>query len=110
MRITLTLDAPGIKRKVANNLFFVQQVLDERIAADSNYFCPKDTGGLQGSVLPVQGTGILEWNTPYAKAQYYGLPNKSTDSNPNASMKWFESAKSRKLKEWVRLANETYSR
>ncbi len=110
MTVTIDLDESAILRKVDDRISRAQFILDNRIAADSNYFCPMDTGALQGSVFPIQGDGTLEWNAPYAKKQYYNGPNKSKDSNPNASMQWFEHAKARNLKNWEKLANEEYNR
>lgn len=110
MTITVDINVSAILRKVEDRIGQVQLVLDNRIAADSNYFCPFDTGALQGSVFPIQGDGTLEWNETYAKRQYYGLPNKAKDSNPNASPQWFEHAKARNLKDWEALANEEYNR
>ena len=110
MTITVDINESEIISKVDDRIGRAQLVLDNRIAADSNYFCPVDTGALQGSVFPIQGDGTLEWNEPYAKRQYYGLPNKSKDSNPNASPQWFEHAKARDLKDWEALANEEYNR
>lgn len=46
------------------------------------------------------------WATPYARAQYYGLPNKSHDKNINARMKWFEEAKIRNAGNWQHTAQE----
>lgn len=110
MTVTIEIDESAIMRKIDGRMSRAQLVLDNRIAADSNYFCPMDTGALQGSVFPIHGDGTLEWNEPYAKKQYYGLPNKSKDSNPNASPQWFEHAKARNLKNWEKLANEEYNR
>jgi len=110
MTITVDINESEIISKIDDRIGRAQLVLDNRIAADSNYFCPVDTGALQGSVFPIQGDGTLEWNEPYAKRQYYGLPNKSKDSNPNASPQWFEHAKARDLKDWEALANEEYNR
>jgi len=110
MTITVDINESEIISKIDDRIGRAQLVLDNRIAADSNYFCPIDTGALQGSVFPIQGDGTLEWNEPYAKRQYYGLPNKSKDSNPNASPQWFEHAKARDLKDWEALANEEYNR
>ncbi len=110
MTITVDINESEIISKIDDRIGRAQLVLDNRIAADSNYFCPIDTGALQGSVFPIQGDGTLEWNEPYAKRQYYGLPNKSKDSNPNASPQWFEHAKAKDLKDWEALANEEYNR
>jgi hypothetical protein len=108
--MTVTLYERKIRRKVADKLGSVQYVLDGRVAADSNFFAPQDTGDLQGSVLPIVGNGLLEWNTTYARFQYYNGPNKSKDRNPNASMQWFEHAKARNLKEWEAIANAEYNK
>lgn len=103
-------------RKCANRLRDridgVQEKLDWQVLKDSNFYCPKDTGELEASSVRSTdfGSGELIWDTPYAKAQYYGLQNKSRDSNPNAVYKWFEAAKSTKLQEWLRLANGQYNK
>ena len=100
------MDAKGVKAKIGGGCRRAQFRLDQQVAKDSNYFCPRDVGSLQTSVLPsaAEGKGVLEWNEVYAKAQYYGLPNKSLDQNPNASMKWFERAKAVWKRKWVTVA------
>jgi hypothetical protein len=87
-----------------------QSALDLQIIKDSNYFCPQDEGYLQASAITASkvGEGELEWNMPYARAQYYGLPNKATDKNINARVKWFEEAKAQFSGDWERIANEAY--
>lgn len=83
-----------------------QVALDEQVIKDSNVFCPQAEGTLQASALTASkiGEGEVLWATPYARAQYYGLPNKSHDKNPNARMKWFEEAKARFLEVWRSIA------
>lgn len=84
----------------------VQAALDLQVIKDSNYFCPQVEGTLQASALTGSniGKGEVIWDSPYAKAQYYGLPNKTKDKNPNARMKWFEAAKVRSLIQWIGVA------
>jgi hypothetical protein len=96
----IELRAPALRK--------AQVKLDVEVIKYSNYFCPQDEGTLQKSALTASriGEGIVEWNTPYAAAQYYGLPRKSKDMNPNARMKWFESAKVVNLEKWQRIAQE----
>ena len=103
MKVSIDIDVKKIENKINTNISRVQSVLDLQAAKDSNYFCPEDVGTLQDSVLLGSdfGSGKLIWNTEYAREQYYSRPNKSLDKNPNARMKWFEEAKSIKLKEWV---------
>lgn len=76
--------------------------LDNAVLKDSTPYVPRDEGfletsGISGSVI---GSGELVYNTPYAKAQYYGLPNKSKDVHPQATCQWTEKAKAAMLKAW----------
>jgi hypothetical protein len=82
-----------------------QAILDTQVLKDSNYFCPQREGDLIKSSITQSriGDGLLIWATPYAHAQYYGLPKKSLDVNPNARMKWFEEAKVRHLDDWLNI-------
>jgi hypothetical protein len=109
MTVTTELNKNKIISDVKKRLEKAQYVFDSRVAFDSNKYAPDRSGDLITSVQPVQGKGTLEWNKPYARPQYYGFPNKSKDKNPNASMKWFEVAKSKHLKEWEKLANAEYN-
>lgn len=101
----MKIDLSRVSQKIDNIVSKKQYMLDARVAADSNFYCPQDVGTLQDSVILSNtfGKGYLIWNQTYAKAQYYSLPNKSKDKNPNARTKWFEHAKVAKLKEWVKI-------
>ena len=91
----------------------IQPAFDTQVLKDSNYFAPMDTGNLKASGVTGSqiGSGILVWNTPYAKKMYYGVGyNFSKDSNPNARAKWFEEAKAQHLKSWEGMANRAYNR
>lgn len=112
MKVSVELNTQGVKSQIHGSVKRVQFVLDQQVAKDSNYFCPEDTGSLQKSVIPsaASGAGLLEWNEKYTDRQYYGMPNKSKDRNPNASMKWFERAKALWSKKWERLVNAEFKR
>lgn len=99
-----------IEQKISKRMRGVQAKLDIQVLKDSNYYCPMYTGTLMksGILNTVAGSGKVVWNTPYAKAQYYGLENKSKQHNPNATSKWFEVAKARRKKEWEKLVNDEY--
>lgn len=47
---------------------------------------------------------------PYARAQYYGLPNKTKTFHPRATVQWFEAAKAIKARAWKRIAADEYAR
>ena len=111
MMAKLELNISKIKAKISGRISEqVQPRLDTQILKDSNFYAPEDTGLLKSSGITASkiGSGIIEWNTPYAREQYYGKPNKSKDKNPNARMKWFEVAKKTFIKEWLKLANLRY--
>lgn len=101
-----------IKRKIKNGTSNAQKVLDSVVLADSNRFIPFKEGVLEksGIIHTVIGSGYVVWKTPYAKAQYYGHPNKSHQKNPNATMKWFETAKARFKEKWIRMVENEYRR
>jgi len=84
-----------------------QKWLDNEILKDSEPFVPFDTGALtrSGQMGTVLGSGILVYNTPYAKAQYYGTGTKSRDVHAQACPQWFEKAKAIHKLKWVKGAN-----
>ena len=107
-KAVVTLDKARIAARITVQKNMARMILAQQVLKDSNYFIPKDQGTLEASgVITASATEVI-WNTPYAKAQYHGLPNKSKDSNPNASMKWFERAKSLWLKRWVLIARQVF--
>ena len=109
IKIKLEFDVDKIKKQKQENLDKTQDFLDQRVLNDSNYFIPMQEGFLKGSGHVVK-RGQIEWSAEYARKQYYELPKKSKQVNPNASMKWFEQAKARKMKEWERIANGEYNK
>lgn len=112
MKVDFKLDIPATESRLSKNFKKAQMALDAKVLQDSNYYIPMDSGSLKNSgILSTKiGSGLVEWSAPYAAAQYYGKPNKSHQKNPNATMKWFEVAKSKKLKEWEKLANDEYNK
>lgn len=111
VEISVNINNREIDAKIKNGAAKAQIYLDAQILKDSNRYCPLDTSNLQKSAIisSVLGSGLLTWRTPYARAQYYGLPNKNTNTNPFASQKWFEVAKSKNLNSWLKLANDKFT-
>ena len=106
----LDFDTAKIMQKISKNASAAQKRLDAAVLADSNKYCPMQTGTLQKSAIinTVIGSGRISWVTPYARKQYYEYPSKRHNRNPNATGKWFETVKARRMKEWERIANEGY--
>ncbi len=82
--------------------------LDNEVVKDSEPYVPYDDGGLtkSGIIGSVMGSGDIQYNAPYAKAQYYGLEKKSKDVHPQASTQWFEKAKAIKKSKWTAGVNK----
>lgn len=110
--VTVELDERKLRQKVDKRCVPVQKMLDAQVLKDSNFYCPVDSGDLKNSAITtsVIGSGKLEWAEPYAHAQYYGYPKKRKEYNANATSKWFETAKQRRIKVWEKIANEEYQR
>lgn len=108
--VKANFDDAEARKRIGAAVHRAQMRLDQQVLTDSNYFCPLKTGTLQKSAVigTVIGSGLLVWNTPYARRQYYGVDfDRSKDPNPNACAKWFEAAKARKLEQWRKLVDDT---
>jgi hypothetical protein len=111
MAVFVKLDIFKIKSKITRRVGdLVQPKIDNMVLKDSNFYAPENEGFLQASGITGSkiGKGVLQWTVPYAREQYYGMPNKSKSKNPNAQMKWFEVAKAKNGKYWITKANEWY--
>jgi len=109
MTLKLDLRKEQILAESKKRTMDAQRALDVQVIKDSNYYCPEADGTLKRSALKSQpGSGVVKWDEKYAARQYYELPNKSKDANPNARMEWFEEAKATKKESWEKLANAEY--
>lgn len=106
--VTVEFDIKSAVDRRAPLLRKAQVQLDLQVIKDSNVFCPEAEGTLKSSALIASriGEGLVVWDTPYARKQYYQCPKKSKDKNPNARMRWFEHAKARMVRTWRRIAQE----
>lgn len=114
MRISATvkLNTQGITSEVIAKIKKVQAPFDSLVMQDSNFFCPIKTGKLKDSAITntTLGNGEIIWSTPYARKQYYDYRKPSYQPNPNATAKWFESAKARWLTKWRDFIDECIKR
>ena len=105
----VSFNAAALREKFAKKIHRAQMKLDVQIVNDSNYYCPKLNNILQPSAVKdtVAGSGKVRWTVDYARRQYYGEHfDHSKSRNPNATAKWFESAKARKQKQWEKLVED----
>ena len=82
-------------------------MLSEEILADCNEYCKEDQHGLILSSLihSRPGQGLLVWDTPYAKRQYWEI---RTSLTPGRTWKWCETAKRRWKDRWQNLAERGF--
>ena len=78
-----------------------QAALDTQVLKDSNIFAPKADNFLRGSGR-VDSPGMLSWNMPYARYQYY-LAEGAHYTTPGTRAKWFEWAKALYKPAWIDL-------
>lgn len=81
--------------------------LSSEILADCNEYVKRDQNTLRDSSLTASqlGKGILVWDTPYAKRQYWEIKTALT---PGTTWKWCEAAKRKNKDTWQRKAQRGF--
>lgn len=79
--------------------------LSSEILADCNEYCKEDRHTLINSSLAhsQRDKGLLVWQTPYARRQYWEI---KTSLTPGRTWKWCETAKRHHLDRWKILAQK----
>ena len=79
--------------------------LSSQILNDCNQYVKVDQHTMESSsyVASQLDKGILVWDTPYAKRQYWEI---QTSLTPGRSWKWCEAAKRKYKADWQRLAEK----
>lgn len=105
MKISVNLD--NVKRKLSNeSVRRGQYAFANQALADMNQFVPADEGILrQSATIDLDGKGI-NYNTPYAKAQFYGFVGKGAHrvynyTTPGTSRRWDLRAKGMFMSDWI---------
>jgi hypothetical protein len=108
MKIEVKIFYDRIRSKVSASKERAQKVLDMTVIKDSGRFVPFQTGMLEKSAMESSrvGSGLVVYNTPYAKRQYYGEFEHGKNKHPQATRLWFEAAKAENLEKWIRIAQE----
>ena len=106
--IHVDIDYGKIERSCKEDVQRAQKWLDNEIIKDCQPFLPFLTGELQDSTSSsVLGSGIIEYDVPYARRLYYGVEfNFSKRKHPLAGPYWFEYAKSINKDKWIKGVNE----
>lgn len=103
MAVKVTIDKSRVHARVMEAWQKGLAALSEEILADCNEYCKEDQHTLINSSLTHSRPqeGLLVWETPYAKRQYWEIPTSLT---PGRTWKWCETAKKHWLKRWNELA------
>lgn len=82
--------------------------LSTEILEDCNAYCKEADGTLKESaeIHSIREKGLLIWQTPYARRQYWAIRTAYKDKNPNATWKWCEVAKKHRVLRWKKLAEK----
>lgn len=74
-----------------------QRFLDQEVIRTCAPYIPFDTGALEssGERSTKIGSGVVTWNTPYAKKQYYDGSSKGL-----RGARWFDRAKADHEEDW----------
>ena len=106
-KVTVTIDRSRVEARIKAGKMAMVSAVAEQALSDCNYFAKRDQGTLIESSQTASDleNGLLVWNTPYARKQYYtGAP--SLDQNPNASILWCEEAHDHFGHDWDRSAQK----
>ena len=108
MSVRVEVNGNAIQAKLDNSWHNGLEQLSTQILRDCNEFCKMDTGALIMSsyIHSRLAEGILIWQTPYARRQYYGIQTAYTDQNPQAQWRWCEAAKQQFGADWARQAQQ----
>lgn len=115
MKVNVSLKSADLSKAVAKAGKFekgVRSVVTIAAREDTKPYVPFLDGPLQGSAetesKPEEGLLIYgNASVPYARAQYYGLPNKTW---PGTCMQWFDPSKAANMRKWERMAQEEADR
>ena len=80
-------------------------ILSSQVLGDCNQFVKVDQHTLESSsyVASRLNEGVLVWDTPYAKRQYWEI---RTSLTPGRTWKWCETAKKKHRGDWQKLAEK----
>ena len=102
----IRIDQNAVVARVMGQWDKALPMLTEAIRNDCNQYCKEDSGDLISSSETATDYkhGILRWQTPYARRQYWEIRTAYHDENAHATWKWVHVAKSKYQEKWARQA------
>lgn len=103
----MTINRAQVKAKIDGAWNKGLFALSSEILADCNEYVKRDQNTLRDSSLAASrlGKGILVWDTPYAKRQYWEIKTALT---PGTTWKWCETAKRKHKDQWQKKAQRGF--
>lgn len=106
MNATVSINSHGeiLEKRGLEEGGLAQQALDSEVLHHCEPYVPILTGVLRdsGPLSTVIGSGLVEYNTPYARKQYY----ENNGGDGLAGRLWFERAKADHLGDWADVVEE----
>lgn len=98
-----------LKKRGLNQRGFVQKAVDSEVIRRNDPYVPFRTGTLKGSALIASriGDGVVIYNTPYARRQYYenaGNGKEGMSNGGRRGAKWFERMKAEQGQQIIDMA------
>jgi|AGTN01.3.fsa_nt_gi Minor capsid. len=101
--VTFSVNKAKIKDRLNSANHRAQIWLDNEVLKDTSPYVPRVTGELERSGIAGTriGSGLLVYNKPYAKPQYYGEFKHSKQAHPLATRRWFHVSKAINRRKWI---------
>ena len=104
IKVSVSLDKQTVTDRIKKSTSLGQELMAQQALKDSNIFAKHDSGEMIASSLKASklDEGLLIWDTPYAKRQYY-LKSAFKTKNQQATMMWAHEARAKYGKEWLQV-------
>ncbi|MBF0778181.1 minor capsid protein [Streptococcus cuniculi] len=106
MSIRIKVDLSGVKSKLSDrNILLGKVAMANQMLLDMTNFVPmaNEGGALRASGHVIENGNGIEWNTVYARAQFYGtngIVSFQHYSTPGTGKRWDEKAKAIYMNRW----------
>lgn len=108
--VRVTLNKQAVLQRLTEQHKKAQMAMSQQALKDCNYYCKQDQDGLINSSITHSDfeSGVLKWQTPYARKQYY-LDSACKDKNPNAQKMWAHKAASEHKEDWRMIYEKVFN-
>lgn len=112
MSVKILIDNARVAQKITDAWGKALPLTANEILADCNEYCKYDKGALiQSSLIHSRmNDGLLVWQTPYARRQYWEIKTAYKDMNPKATWRWCEVAHAKNRDKWEKLAQREFEK